>query len=415
MSEDMTPSRHLKTLTDSIFLISFPFGLLYFALPIFGKQMGASALAIAGLYSAFSLMTVLLRPVVGWALDRYGRRPFLLGGLAGYLLANLTFLWANNISILYLARITQSIGSALTWLAAYAIVSDLSSPDKRGRNFGQIEQASSRAILVGVFVFFGIHMAIDNWLNTAADSMQVAWMVSFGLFAGLGVYAIWQVRGLLETGDAQGEDSIWSSFRATWGKISRPLLILMAIVFLTSAAFQAVSPLVLIYLQERFDASLFELAWAYFPMALVWAFLPSRMGTIGDRLGRKLPMAVGLLISSAVILVLPHAPSLWLLALLWAVEALAFTASVPAEEALVADLSPSEERGTSFGLYAFASGLGAVIGPLIGGWLYDQVGHTAPFVFTSALAFLGAVLIVVLVREPERSATSGSGPDIPQN
>ena len=77
------------------------------------------------------------------------------------------------------------------------------------------------------------------------------------------------------------------------------------------------------------------------------------------------------------------------------------------EEALVADLSPSQERGASFGLYTFASGLGAVIGPLIGGWLYDQASHTAPFLFTAALTFLGALLIAVFVREPQRPAVTG--------
>jgi sugar phosphate permease len=180
-------------------------------------------------------------------------------------------------------------------------------------------------------------------------------------------------------------------------------MVLMVIVLLTSAAQQAISPLVLIYLQERFDASLMELAWAYLPMALVWAFLPSRMGAVGDRLGRKLPMTVGLVISGAVILALPRAPSLLLLAILWAVEALAFTASVPAEEALVADLSGSEQRGESFGFYTFAAGLGAVIGPVVGGWLYDNVGHSVPFYSTAALVFLGALLIVLLVRDPRRS------------
>ena len=144
-------------------------------------------------------------------------------------------------------------------------------------------------------------------------------------------------------------------------------------------------------------------------MALVWAFLPSRMGAIGDRWGRKLPMAVGLLVSGAVTLFLPHAPNLLLLAALWVVEAVAFTAAVPAEEALVADTSGSERRGLSFGFYTFASGLGAVVGPLVGGWLYDQVGPTAPFYFTAALVFLGALLIVLLVREPERPAAAVRG------
>jgi MFS family permease len=146
-------------------------------------------------------------------------------------------------------------------------------------------------------------------------------------------------------------------------------------------------------------------------MALIWAVMPSRMGAIADRLGRRLPMALGLLVSGVVTLFLPHAPSLLLLAILWAVEALAFAASVPAEEALVADLSGSDRQGASFGFYTLASGLGAVVGPLIGGWLYDQVGHAVPFYFTAALVLFGAVLIALLVREPERSTNAQQHPD----
>jgi MFS family permease len=142
-------------------------------------------------------------------------------------------------------------------------------------------------------------------------------------------------------------------------------------------------------------------------MALIWSFLPSRMGAIGDRVGRKLPMAVALFVSGTVTLLVPHAPSLLLLAALWAVEALAFSAATPAQEALVADLSGGGQRGESFGLYTFAAGLGAAVGPLIGGWLYDNAGHVAPFYATAAAVFLGAVLILVLIREPERSPAAG--------
>jgi DHA1 family multidrug resistance protein-like MFS transporter len=410
VADHETPSNPLHALVSAVFLISFPFGLLSFALPILGKGMGASALAIAGLYSAFSLMTVLLRPGVGWALDRYGRRPFLLVGLVGYLSANLIFLWADNVTTLYAARLAQSIGSALTWLSAYAIVADLSLEDTRGRNFGRVEQSQARAMLAGVFVFFGVHSALLQVNLAAPEDMDLPWKVSFGIFAGLGLYALWRVRHVPETGQRNTEVPLWASLRSSWRRVSRPLLVLLGIVFLTAAAFQATSPLVLIFLQDRFGASLFELAWAYLPMALIWSFLPSRMGVISDRWGRKLPMAAGLLVSGGVALFLPHAPSLVPLAILWAVEALAFTASVPAEEALVADLSGSDQRGESFGLYTFASGLGAVIGPIFGGWLYDSAGHAVPFYFTAALVFLGAILILLLVRDPRcasRSSFSG--------
>jgi MFS family permease len=244
-------------------------------------------------------------------------------------------------------------------------------------------------------------------MDTPADqTMDSAWAASFGIFALLGGWALWQIRNLPESRAPQGGESFWSSFRSSWDRTSRPLLVLMAIVFLTASAYQAVSPLVLIFLQERFGASLMELAWAYLPMALIWALLPSRMGIIGDRVGRKLPITIGLVVSGTMALLLPHAPSLIVLAILLAVEALAFTASIPAEEALVADLSGSQQRGEAFGLFTFASGLGAVLGPLIGGWLYDHTTHTVPFYYMATLVFIGALLIVLLVQEPERPAAS---------
>ena len=74
----------LQRLRASIFFVSLPFGILMFALPLVGREMGASALEIGGLFSVFALMLVIIRPLVGHGLDRWGRRPFLIAGLSGY-------------------------------------------------------------------------------------------------------------------------------------------------------------------------------------------------------------------------------------------------------------------------------------------------------------------------------------------
>lgn len=65
----------LAALRRSLFFVSWPFFILYLLLPIYGKQIGASAVEIGIFFSAFSLMTVLMRPLLGWGLDRFGRRP----------------------------------------------------------------------------------------------------------------------------------------------------------------------------------------------------------------------------------------------------------------------------------------------------------------------------------------------------
>ena len=55
----------LFTLRRTIFLISMPLFILGLMLPIYGKQIGASVVEIGLFFLVFSLMTVILRPVVG--------------------------------------------------------------------------------------------------------------------------------------------------------------------------------------------------------------------------------------------------------------------------------------------------------------------------------------------------------------
>jgi MFS family permease len=74
----------LATLRQTIFIISIPFYILGLMLPVYGKETGASVVEIGMFFSVFSLMTVILRPLFGWGLDRLRRRGLFLAGLDGY-------------------------------------------------------------------------------------------------------------------------------------------------------------------------------------------------------------------------------------------------------------------------------------------------------------------------------------------
>ena len=43
----------------------------------------------------------------------------------------------------------------------------------------------------------------------------------------------------------------------------------------------------MIFFQEKFQADISVLALAFLPSALVWAALPTRLGKLSDRFGRK--------------------------------------------------------------------------------------------------------------------------------
>jgi MFS family permease len=387
----------LSSLWQTVFWVSFPFGILSFVLPIYSKELGASALQVGGLFSAISVVPIVVRPFLGRALDRWGRRPFVLLGLSGYAVAMIVFCLARTVEALAVARFVQGLGIAFLWLSAHTVVADVASERGRGRDFGSIDEAASRGALIGTTVGFSVIFVLEGFLDVGWERI---WFWLFAAYSVPALLALWTGwRGVDETCPVAAWEPIESQ------PISGQLLALMGIVLLTGASSAMVWPLLMIFLQDVLQADVGALVTAYLPAALVGSFLPSRMGWIADRLGRKGPMIAGLAVGALASALIPHLGSIIALTVLWGVESLGYAASLPAERAVVAAIAGEDVRGTSYGLYTFAYYLGGALGPLAGGWLYDNVGHAMPFYLNTAILIVGALLVAVVLREPRAVGT----------
>ena len=388
-----------STLFLPILLGSTAFAILEFVLPVYGKRLGASALEIGGMFSIFAVTMTLVRPLVGWAMDRFGRKRFLILALLCRAGSLVLFALAHDVTGLYLARLAQGIAASLTWISAYAIAADLAPPDARGSAAGRVDEASARGGLYGALVGF----TVLGWIP-----LYTGWPILFAgyaLLAAVGAWLVW--RNVPETLPAR-PDRVEQQRTV----VSGALLRLMVIVFVTGASMAMASPLLLILLQDKFTTEVSLLAMAFIPAALVNSFLPSRLGRLSDRFGRAPLMAAGLAGSGLVSLFLPGLPAMGWLVALWVLEAVGWAMAAPAQEALVADLTGRETRGTGYGLYSFASSLGATFGPLLGGWLYDAAGHAVPFYLNGIVLLVGAIWVLALLSGPARPrvVSEPSGP-----
>jgi len=390
--ENNKADRAVSTLYRAILLGSLSFGILGFALPIYAKQMGASALDIGGMISIFGVMITIARPVVGWGIDHFGRKLFLAISFLFYGIAMGVFAVAQNVGMLYVARIVQGIGSSLLWIPAYTVATELSIHDW-GRAVGSVDMSSNRGGFFGSFIGFGLMLMVNPF--------ALAWKISFvvyGLMTLIASFLIW--RGVPETRIVQ---EVLAPLEEKYVDRNR-LLRLMVIVFLTSISTAMISPLLLIFLQDRFTTDVAVLAMAFIPAAIVYSYLPGYTGGLSDRFGRTSLMAIGLVGAGLVSLLMPLMTSLVVLSILWVLEAVGFSAASPAQGALVADLTGKNVRGTGYGLYTLASGLGFILGPLLGGWLYDSAGHAVPFYINGTMLFIGAILVLILLgRTKERA------------
>jgi len=392
--KDDRHQRSLRMLRRAIFWVSFPFGILFFVLPIYSKDLGATALDVGILFSVLSFVPVVVRPFLGRALDRWGRRPFLLIGLAGYAISISLFTLADTIPLLTAACFIQGVGDAFLWLPAYTIIADWARESHRGREFGRIDEVSVQGSIIGTLIGLGLIFA----LGRQGFSLKASWPWLFAFYTLPAVLAFWDGwRGVPESRPCD-TDPIQSR------PVSGQLLALMGIVLVTSASSMMVWPLLMIFLQDMLQADIGALVIAYLPAALISGFLPSRLGRIADRWGRKGPMIAGLVISALASALIPQLRSLLPLTVLWAMESLGYCASLPAERAFVADIAGEDTRGTSYGLYTFSYFLGAALGPIAGGWLYDRWGPASPFYLNASVLLVGALLVGLILRETRSRA-----------
>ena len=158
----------------------------------------------------------------------------------------------------------------------------------------------------------------------------------------------------------------------------------------------------------RFNASptMVGLLFASFGITLLILSIP--MGAISDRIGRKGPMIAGLALLAISTLAFAYAQSLPMLFAARLVQGAADGITWVVGFAMIADLYGPDERGRAMGLAMAGSTLGIIIGPVIGGWLYEIGGIRLPFLAVAAMAMID--LIVFAIVAPR---TRGSGPAVP--
>jgi multidrug resistance protein len=110
------------------------------------------------------------------------------------------------------------------------------------------------------------------------------------------------------------------------------------------------------------------------------------MGAVSDRIGRKTPILLGLVALAASTLLFAYATELPALFTARLVQGAADAITWVVGFALVADLYPPEERGRVTGIILGGTSLAYMVGPSIGGWLYEIGGIRMPFLVVTAMA-----------------------------
>lgn len=132
---------------------------------------------------------------------------------------------------------------------------------------------------------------------------------------------------------------------------------------------------------------------------IIYAMSSYPAGLIADRLGKKNVFIVGLLIFSLVYLGFGFNNDMIIIWPLFAIYGIYTASTEGITKAWVADLIEDKYRGSGIGLLTSLTSLAIMLGSVITGILWDQFGPKIPFLISSGVALIVAVVLFFFKEE----------------
>ena len=366
--------------------------LIHSLLPVFlVTGLGASMVTVGLLEGAAEATALIVKVFSGALSDWWGKRKPL--ALLGYGLAAVTkplFALATSVEPVIAARLVDRVGKGIRGAPRDALVADIAPPDQRGAAFGLRQSLDTVGAVLGPLLAMGLMLL---WHN---DFRAVFWVAVIP--AALCVLLL--VFGVQEPERPAGARRTQPISRENLRQLSGTYWWVVGIgAIFTLARFSEA------FLVLRVQQGGLAIAWV--PMVLIvmnviYALGAYPFGRLADAMDRRSLLALGVVVLIAADALLAWSGQglvVWAGIALWGVH-MAMTQGLLA--AMVADTSPSELRGTAFGLFNLVSGIAMLIASGLAGLLWDRLGPSATFVAGMGLAALS--LLALLLRPAPRTA-----------
>jgi len=126
-------------------------------------------------------------------------------------------------------------------------------------------------------------------------------------------------------------------------------------------------------------------------------------GKVSDLVGRKGPLVASILLFMAGSIVGALAPDIgWLIAGR-AVQGMGAGGLIILTKTIIADVVPARERGKYIGVMGAVFAVSSIAGPLLGGWITEEVGWRWTFWMNVPLGLIALVAAITLLHLPRRS------------
>ncbi len=378
----MKNKRSLITIFLVVFIDLLGFGLILPLLPYIAERFEASPLQIGLLTAVYSFFQLIASPILGRLSDRYGRKKLLiisqLGSAFGYLLLGL----AGNLPLLFLSRIIDGItGGNISIAQAY--IADVTTKKNRAQGMGLMGAAFGLGFIFGPAIggaLSKISYSTPAYFATAVSLLTVLTTIFFLKETVNTKVAVKSPRTKFSLAEFKRVLSLY------------PIGLLIIVFFLTNTSFSTMQGTFALWTQKTFNFAPVNNGWLFTYIGILAVLFQLRLLPFVTKRFREKTILLWSLVFMAIgmfLIPLSFNPDFLYVALFF--MPLGQALAMPTVQAMATENVPPEEYGETLGVMQSAGSFGRIIGPIIGGEMFQVMGKD------SAFYFAGVILLFTLV------------------
>jgi len=377
--------------------------------------MFATAIQISLIVSFQVLGRTISGTISGFLTDRMkSRKKLVLIGSIGRGISYFiiyTAIILNSIILLGIGTFSLGFMAGVFWVPFNTLIAEKSNKDNRSEAYGKKNSSNAIGQMIGGVIGFLLLMILGFF--TSNPFLLYASIPVFGI---ANFYAGFKFNREVDESIKFNEpfenltNPLIKENKENHAKLSGPIIIgsifLMSVLFLSNINGSIAKPFLNIYVIETIESNIQLVTWAYLPAGIVATLLAPKLGKLVD----KFPPAIGITVTSTlgalVTWLLINSANIWIFSLLLLIDMTIMIASGLIFQNLLSRIS-LKNRGKILGSGEFFQFLGSVIGPILGGVVWDFYGPNYPFIISIfvELSLIPLYLLVVYYLIPHLAET----------
>lgn len=371
----------------NLFIAYVGIGLVVPVMPSFAKELNLNGATVGYLISAFAFAQLLASPITGVWVDTVGRKKMIVLGMFLFSFSELLFGFGKQVWVLFLSRILGGISDAFIMPAVITYIADRTSLENRAKVLGYQAAAISGGFIIGpglggFIAELGIRAP---FFFAAGFSFAVAVVSLFILQESLSKEQLEKNKAEKRRANFIGE--MKKSFRSVY-------FVPFLIVFVLSFGLAAYEMMFSLFIDAKFGFTTKDIA-VIITVGSIFGVVAqiALFEKLVDKFGEKKIIQAMLMMAAIFILATVFVHNYWSIMVVSSIVFFACDLLRPAITTLLSKMA-GENQGFVAGMNSTYTSLGIIVGPAVGGILFD-LNINLPYIFATVVLCAAFAMFMV--------------------